>query len=437
LSEGIAETLINSFAQIPKLRVVQRSRAFRYNGESVDVQQAGRELQVQAVLSGRLLIRGETLIVKMDLIDVERDAQLWGQQYTKKFSDIFALQEEIAVEVADSLKVRLSGETKKRAARQTKSTEAYELYLKGRFQWSHVTPESTRLAIEYFNQAIAKDPNFARAYAGLADCYGLMGSSAFGTVRAAEVLPKAKTLAERALALDDSLGEAYTSLGACALFYEWNWKAAETAFRRSLELDGENVHARMAYSQYLAAVGRNVECLAEARRAYEIDPLSSSAGWLGTALVWTGNTEEGISAAHRALSANPAFLPTYLTLAHAHYDKGDMTKALEFAEKLASLAKLPIYLSLKGWLHAVSGGREIALGVLSQLQEMAKSSYVAPLHFATMYAGLGDIEAWRKAMLAAYDDRSNGIVLLRSFPQFKSLHSDPVFQEIVRRLAFP
>ena len=438
LSEGIAESLINSFAQIPKLRVVPRSRAFRYKGESVDVQQAGRELQVQAVLSGRLLIRGETLVIKMDLIDVERDAQLWGQQYTKTFSDIFALQEEIAVEVADALKIRLSGETKKRATRQTKNPEAYELYLKGRFHWSHFTPDSTRMAIEYFNQAIVKDPNFARAYAGLADCYALMGSSAFGTVRADEVLPKAKALAEKALALDDSLAEAHASLGACALFYEWDWKAAETHVRRSLKLDPESFAARVQYSQYLAAVGRNTECLAEARRACEADPMSPVVGgWLSTALLWTGNNEEAVSVGYRALAVNPTFLPTYLALVFAHYNKGDMAKALEFAEKIATLVNLPFTLGIKGWLYARLGRREAAIGILSQIQEMAKSMYVSSLVFATVHAALGDTEAWRKAMLAAYDERSNGIVLLRSFPQFKSLHSDPVFQEIVRRLAFP
>ena len=181
------------------------------------------------------MLRGDTLVIKMELVDVERDAQLWGQQYTKKFSDIFALQEEIADEVSQTLKLRLSAEPKKRAVRQTENLEAYQLYLRGRFFWARVTPENIRKAIECYQQAIAKDPDFARAYSGLADCYSMMGSSAFGTVRPAEMLPRARAAAEKAIALDSSLAEAHNSLGVCALFFDWDWTAAERAFRRSLE----------------------------------------------------------------------------------------------------------------------------------------------------------------------------------------------------------
>src|SRR5262245_49166531 len=321
LSEGIAESLINSFAQIPKLRVVQRGRAFHYKGASVDAQQAGRELQVQAILTGRLLLRGDTLVIKMDLIDVERDAQLWGQQYTKKFSDIFTLQEEIADEVSETLKLRLSGEAKRRPARQTINLEAYQLYLKGRFFWSNLTPDNIRRALECYQQAIAKDPNFARAYSGLADCYAMMGSSAFGAVRPAEMLPRAKAAAEKALALDGSLSEAHNSLGLCALFYDWNWTSAEQALRRSLELNPENEIARVSYSQCLAVIGRLDDSVAEARRAVEIDPLSP---WYPTALVFTGKYAEGIIEANRYLELNPAFPLPHLALCFAYQRTGKL-----------------------------------------------------------------------------------------------------------------
>ena len=208
-------------------------------------------------------------------------------------------------------------------------------------------------------------------------------------------------------------------------------------FRRSLKLDPENVTARIQYSQYLIIVGRNAECLAEARRTCEADPLSPAVSWLSTALLWTGNNEEAVSVGYRALAVNRTFLPTYLTLLFGHYNTGDTAKALEFAERMATFVNLPLTLSIKCWLYAALGRREAALGILGQIQEMAKSMYVAPILLATIFAGLGDIEAWRKAMLAAYDDRSNGIALVRVLPQFKSLHSDPVFQEIVQRLAFP
>jgi len=437
LSEGIAESLINSLAQIPKLRVVQRGRAFRYKGNAVDVQQAGRELQVQAILTGRLLLRGDTLVVKMDLIDVDRDAQLWGQQYTKKFSDIFALQEEIADEVSETLKLRLSGEPKRRPTRQTENLEAYQLYLKGRFFWSNLTPDNFRRAIECYERAIAKDPNYARAYAGLADCYGLLGSSAFGVTRPGEMLPKAKASAQKALALDGSLSEAHNSIALCALFYDWDLPAAGHAFRRALELGPENVVARMNYSQYLAVLGRSEDSVTEARRAVEIDPLSAASAWLSTALVFARKYAEGIIAANRALELNASFLPAHLAHCFGYQRTGDFTKAIEHAEKATSIARLPITLSIKAWIYGTAGRREASLRILDELHELAGNVYVSPLHFATVYAGLGDIEAWRKAMLEAYEERANGLVFLKLFPQFEPMQSDPVFQELVRKIGLP
>ena len=435
LSEGIAESLINSFAQIPKLRVVQRGRAFRYKGASIDVQEAGRELQVQAILTGRLLLRGDTLVIKMELVDVERDAQLWGQQYTKKFSDIFALQEEIADEVSETLKLRLSAEPKKRAVRQTGNLEAYQLYLRGRFFWAGLTPENIRKAIECYQQAIAKDPDFARAYSGLADCYSMMGSSAFGTVRPAEMLPRARAAAEKAIALDSSLAEAHNSLGVCALFFDWDWTAAERAFRRSLELNPENAVARISYSQYLLIVGRLDDCIREARRAAEKDPLAPN--WVGTALVFSGKYDEAIIEANNAIELNPSFPPPYLALCIAYQRKGELTKAIEYAEKAASVVRLPLTLSMQGWIYAVAGRHDDAIRVLDELQQLARNTHVAPIHFATIHAGIGDVEAWRKAMLDSYEERSNGLVFLKAFPQFEPMRSDPVFQELVRKIGLP
>ncbi len=207
LSEGIAESLINSFSQLPRLRVVQRSRAFRHKGSELDLQEVGRNLNVQAVLTGRVLLRGDALVVKMELVDVDKDAQLWGQQYTKKVSDILVLQDEIADEVSENLKLRLAGEPKKRVLRQTRNTEAYHLYLKGRFFWAKRTTDNVQKAIAFYQQAIDIDPLYALAYAGLADCYAMLGAFV-GTMRPADAFPRAKAAAEKALALDNSLSEA-------------------------------------------------------------------------------------------------------------------------------------------------------------------------------------------------------------------------------------
>ena len=373
----------------------------------------------------------------MDLIDVERDAQLWGHQYTKKFADIFALQEEIADEVSEALTLRLSGEPRKRPKRQTENLEAYQLYLKGRFFWSNLTPDNIRRAIDCYQQAIAKDPNFARAYSGIADCYSMMGSSAFGTVPPAEMLSKAKASAEKALALDRSLSEAHNSVGICALFYDWDWPAAERAFRRSLELNPDNLTARMSYSQYLSVVGRLDDSIAEARRAVVIDPLSPAAAWLGNALMWTGKYDEAIIAAKQALELNPRFLPPYLALSFAYQRTGNLTKAIESVEKVVSISTLPITLSIQGWIYEMAGRHEDSVRVLGKLKELARNVYVSGLHFATIHAAMGDVDAWRKTMWDAYNERSNGLVFLKLFIQFESMRSDPVFQELVRKIGLP
>src|SRR5262245_129273 len=248
LSEGIAESLINTLSQLPKLRVAPRTRAFRHKGASIDLQRASADLNVQAILTGRLLLRGDMLVINVELVDIEKDAQLWGHQYTKEFSDIFALQEQIADEVFQTLKVRLTGEHKKRGVRQTQNVEAYRLYLQGRFFWARLTPENIRKAIEFFQQAIEKDPNFARAYSGLSDCYSSMGIPFWGTVPPAEVVPRARAAAEKAISLDSTLGEAYASLARCAVGYDWDWGAAESAFGRALALDPDNVTSRIWHS---------------------------------------------------------------------------------------------------------------------------------------------------------------------------------------------
>src|SRR5262249_27451215 len=254
-----------------------------------------RELNVQAILAGRLMLRGDTLIIKMELVDVEKDAQLWGQQFTKKMSDIFLLQDQIADEVSNALKLKLAGDPKKRAVRHTENTEAYQLYLKGRFFFSKQTPDNVRKALDFYQQALTKDPNYALAYSGIADCYGTLGTL-LGTLRPAEAFPRARAAAEKALALDGSLSEAHTSLAMCALFFDWDWLAAERGFRRALELNSDNVIAHHGYAYSLVAVGRLEEALREAQRAAELDPLSgASAVWPGLVFYLSRRYDEAIA----------------------------------------------------------------------------------------------------------------------------------------------
>ena len=265
LSEGIAETLIHTFSQIPKLRVAQRNKSFRYKGADVDLQTAGIELRVQAVLTGRIILRGDTLLIRMELIDIDKDAVVWGQQFSKKASDILALQEQIADEVAGALKMKFAPEKKKRVVRQTENTEAYRLYLQGRFFFAKLTPDNIGVAISRFEQAIEKDPNYARAYAGLADCYVMLGSS-IGTIRPASAFPKVKAYVEKALAVDDSLADAYASRAMCETYFGWNWEAAERDARKAMGLDPESPMAHIACAQVLMVLGRSSESIEDAAR---------------------------------------------------------------------------------------------------------------------------------------------------------------------------
>ncbi|MBI3697620.1 MAG: protein kinase [Acidobacteria bacterium] len=236
LSDGITESIINSLAQIAQLRVMPRSTVFRYKGQEVDPQAVGRELNARMVLTGRVILRGETLVVGMELVDVAQGSQLWGERYNRKLADIFAVEEEIARKISESLRMRLSGEEKKRLAKRfTENTEAYQLYLKGRHYWVKRTPDSMKKGIEYFQQAIEKDPGYALAYAGVADCYSIL--STYGAVSPREGWAKAKAAAAAAVALDPELAEGHTSLAFIRGFADWDWVAAEEECRRAIELN--------------------------------------------------------------------------------------------------------------------------------------------------------------------------------------------------------
>jgi non-specific serine/threonine protein kinase len=437
LSEGIAESLINSFSQLPKLRVAQQQKSFRYKGAAVDLQDAARELNVQAILTGKIMLRGDTLIVKMGLVDVDKDSQVWGQQYAKKVADILVLQDEIADEVLQALKLKLTGAPKKRAARPTESTDAYRLYMKGRFYWAKRTPDSFKKAIEFYQQALNSDPNYALAYAGIADCYSMLGTAAYGTMSPSEAYPRAKAAAQKALALDDSLAEAYASLGMCAM-YEWDWTGAERAFRRSLEIRPDNIFARIWYSQLLAAFGRPEEAIAEARQAADIDPLSvSAAASVALMLYLARRYDEAIIAANEAVQIDPSFAATYGYLALIYWAKGQLSKAVEYVEKVLELMRQPHWVAYAGLLYGRTGSPEDAARILKELTETAQHTYVSPYSFSLVYRGMGDIENCRKSMQASFEERNFLLIFLKCAPWNDELRSDPFFDELVRRVGLP
>jgi non-specific serine/threonine protein kinase len=436
LSEGIAESLINSFSQLQKLRVVQRNKAFRYKGANLDLQEVGRDLNVQAILTGRVVLRGDTLVIKMELVDVEKDAQIWGQQYTKKMSDILFLQDEIADEVLQALKLKLAGEPKKRAARQTQNSEAYQLYLKGRFVWGK-GPGSWEKAIAFYEQALTKDPNYALAYSGIADCYSSLGSF-LGILRPSAAFPKAKAAAEKAIVLDASLSEAHVSLGICAYLYDWDWSTAEREFRRALELNPENGMAHSNYAHLLMAMGRPKEAIREAQRGAELNPLSGLSNFIpGLALYVARRFDEAMDALKKALEIDPNFLQAYAVIALSHVAKNDLVQGVAWAEKPTFVGATAPSLFGRGLVYGLAGRRDDAMRMLKELEELTKEHYVSPFFSFGIYAALGDKDAWRKALWEAYEERASSVVLFNVIPWMDPIRSDAVFQEVIGKVGLP
>ena len=437
LSEGIAESLINSFSQLRQLRVAQPQKSFRYRGADTDLQQAARELNVEAILTGRIVLRGDTLVVKMNLVDIEKDAQIWGQQFAKKMSDIFVLQDEIADEVLKALTLKLAPEPKKRASKQTRSAEAYHLYLKGRFYWAKRTPPNTQKALKLYHQAIEQDPTYALAYAGIADCYAFLGFTPYGTMRPTEAFPRAKAAVQKALGFDDSLGDAYASLGLCAFWYDWDWVAAERAFRRALEISPDNVFAHIPYAVLLANIGRPEEAIATARQAIDVDPLSvTAAANLGLVLYLARRYSDAIVALGKALELDSDYVSAHLYQALVHAATGEVAEATALFERAAAMTQHPHWTACVGWMYGVAGRRDDAVRVLAGLQELAHHTYVSPLSLSAVYQGMGDLANWKRVMEASLEER-NGFLPYLDAPWNDAARRDPYFAELRRKVGLP
>ena len=432
LSEGIAESLINSFAELPKLRVAQRFKSFYYTGPNVDVSAAARELDVQAVLSGRIVKRSDMLVVKMELVDTEKDAQVWGQQYVKHPSDIFTLQDEIADEVLRALKVKLAGEPRRRVVKHTTDTDAYHAYLRGRFYWEKRTPDHVKQALVCFEQAIGMDPNYALAYTGVADCYAMLGFYPYGVLKPRDAYPRAKAAAQKALALDATLGDAHASLGLCAFLYDWDWQAAELAFRRSIELAPNAMGARVWYPALLANIGRHEDAVREAEHAVNIDPLSVNAiTTLGQIYYMGRKYPEALRAFARAREIDANFPSAVFFIGLVHMAQGQYVEAVAMLERAVSLVPHPLWVGSAGLVYGVAGRHDDARRTLRELEHASRSTYVSPISFALVYAGLQEMEEWRKAMNETIEER-NGLVMWHYGPIHDCVRAHPYFREFVR-----
>ena len=435
LSDGITESIIDALSQLPKLRVMARSVVFRYKGQDVDPLQTGGDLGVRAVLTGRVLQLGDQLIVRAELVDVADGSQLWGEHYNRNVSDIFKVQEEIAHEITRKLQLRLSGDQKKRLTkRYTDNIEAYQLYLQGRYYWSRRTSEGIKGGIHFFQQAIDTDPNYALAFAGLADCYIMAGF--YDHLPPAEAFPQAKTAALKALEIDDQLAEAHISLAAIRTFYEWDWLDAERDFKQGIKLNSNSVKAHHWYACSLTSQGRFEDGFGEMKLAQEIEPFSLIINRdVGRHYYFLRQYDKAIDKCCKTLETDPSFFLAHFYLIPSYEQKGMFEEAIKELQKAIALSGGSASMtSLLGHVHAVSGSRDKALEVLKELKEKSEREYVPSYYFALVHLGLDEKDQAFKWLERAYSERSTHLVWLKVDPIFDDLRSDPRFTELIRRI---
>jgi TolB-like protein/DNA-binding winged helix-turn-helix (wHTH) protein/Tfp pilus assembly protein PilF len=438
LNDGIAETLIGQLSQIPRLKVMARSTVVRYKGLDIDPQKAGRDLNVRAVLTGKVSQRGETLTISMELIDVRDGSELWGGRYNRKLTDILDVQEDIAREVTDRLRLRLAGEEEKRlTAHATQNAEAYEFYLKGRYHWNKRTPDGIQKAIESFQQAIEKDPNYALAYAGLADCYHVPANP----LPPREKMPLARAAATKALQLDDTLVEAHTTLARVFFAYDWDWPAAEKEFKRAIELNPRYAPAHQWYGGHLSATGRFREAEAEKKRALELEPLSLVMNFeVGLASYFARDYDQAIDRFRKTLELDANFPPPYTFLAASYEQKGMFDEAMAASRRAVTVTQGPPKAhAMAGLAHiyAISGRKTEARNILAELQTLSEHKYVPATDTALLYAGLGEKDKSFAWLEKAYEEHSFTLSNVKVEPRFDSLRSDPRFADLLRRIGLP
>jgi serine/threonine protein kinase/tetratricopeptide (TPR) repeat protein len=435
LSDGITESLINSLSRLPNLKVMSRDSAFRFKGKNTDAQKAGRALGVRAVFKGRVIQRGGTLNISAELIDARDNSHIWGEQYSRKADDIFALQGEIAKEMTAALRMRLTGEDERRMAKSyTPDPEAYQDYLKGLYWLNKRSGESFK-GIEHFQQAISKDPAFALAYAGLAGCYVSRG--VYGLVPPKEAFPQAKAAELKALELDDALAEAHASLGFIKAWYDWDWSGADREFQQAFLLDPRYAYAHAVRGVMLSNLGLFDLGLPEYKRALELDPLSVFVNrvW-GIALYASQQYDQAIEQSRKTLEMDPNSLFSYRYLGLAYLQKSLFKEGMAEFEKLLAASPGNAYaLSDLGCGYALQGQRAEAQKVLEQLNELAKHNYVPPMCSARIHAGLGDMDEAFEWLEKSYYDRSIGVFpFVKVDPVYDQLRSDPRFADLLRRM---
>jgi DNA-binding SARP family transcriptional activator/TolB-like protein len=437
LSDGITESIINSLSQLPQLKVMARSTVFRYKGQDTDPQEIGRKLGVRAVLTGRVLSRGDALNVQTELVDVCDGSQLWGEQYMRSCADVFEVQEEIASKIAARLRLTLSREEHGRLTRRfTANTEAYQLYLKGRYHWNKRTIEGLQSGLDCFQQAIAIDPNYALAYTGISDCYAFRGDVGLAAVPSKEAFSQARQAAIKALEKDDTLAEAHASLAHAAM-HSFEWSEAKRAFERAIELNPNHAQAHQWYAFYLLFNAQGEEAITEARRGLALDPLSLTAhGDLGQIFHFTRRYEQAIEVYEKTLELDPNRYRVYLWLGWVYEQKGMYTDAIAAFLKSRTMEDNTEALASLGSAYALSGNTDQARGILNEVCERSARLYVSPYHRSLLLLSLGRKDQAFEWLERAYDERAEWMIYLSVDPRFDRLRDDPRFANLLQRIGF-
>jgi TolB-like protein/DNA-binding winged helix-turn-helix (wHTH) protein/Tfp pilus assembly protein PilF len=439
-ADGMTDELIANLAKIRSLRVISRSTAMAYKGTRKPLSEIARELHVDAVVEGTVLREGSRVRITAELVQVSTDHHLWAETYESQIGDVLALQNRVSSAIVNEIRINLTPEDRARLAKNPAiAPEAYENYLKGRFYWNKRSDENLIKAIGYFEQATHQDPYYALAYAGLSDCYAIIGATIFGTMPVDEAAPKAREAARRALDIDPDLAEAETSLATLKFNYDWDWSGAEEGFQRAIQFNPSYATAYQRYSLYLMAMGRFQDGFQQINKARELDPLSISINFsLGWRLYMARQYDRAIEQLRNTLEMDPSYELPHLVLGQAYEQKGAFALAIPELRKAVDLSHgTPLMISALAHAYARAGNKEEAEKLLIDMVHQSKKQYVSPYYFAVVHVGLGENEKAMEWLEKAFTDRSNGLVFMKVEPELDNLRSSPRFLALQQRVKLP
>jgi TolB-like protein/DNA-binding winged helix-turn-helix (wHTH) protein/Flp pilus assembly protein TadD len=437
-ADGMTDELITDLAQIRALRVISRTSVMVYKGARKPLPEIARELNVEAVVEGTVLRFGDQVRITAQLIQAPADKHLWAESYEGNLRDTLALQKKVARAIAEQIRIEVTPQEQAALKRlKTIDPNAYEEYLKGRYFWNKRTADGLKKALDYFNQAIAMDSNYAAAHSGLADTYALLGDWEYGVLAPSEAYPKAKAAATKALELDNTLGEAHTSLAFCMDVFDWDWASAEREFRRAIELSPGYATAHQWYAWHLSMLGRNREALAEMGKAESLDPLSLIiSADMADILLIARLYDQSIQQSRKTLEMDPGFAVAHYQLGQAYVQKRMYSEAIAELQKAINLSGgNPICISNLAYAYAVAGRKNEAVKILNELRTRSNHDFSNPSEIALIYAGLGEKDQAMAWLERAYKERFNPSILLR--PAFDPVRSDPRFQDLRHRIGLP